>query len=109
MAKLAPWRPWSPITVVVSPAIGPGVVNKADVVALRAVHAGTATPEQQTRAIEAIIGRLSCADEMSFRADDHGGTRETDFAEGKRFVGLQLRKLLNVPIDVLTGERASQS
>lgn len=65
---------------------------------------GEATAEQQKRAIEAIIGRIACADELSFRADDHGGTRETDFSEGKRYVGLQLRKLLSTPLEILTGE-----
>jgi hypothetical protein len=65
---------------------------------------GEATAEQQKRVIEAIIGRIACADELSFRADDHGGTRETDFSEGKRYVGLQLRKLLSTPLEILTGE-----
>lgn len=107
MAKLQSWRPWRPIEVVTSPAVGPGVVNMADVVALKALHAGEATAEQQKRAVEAMILRVACADEMSFRADDHGGSRESDFSEGKRFVGLQLRKLILTPLDVLTGERRS--
>lgn len=104
MAKLAPWRPWRPVEVNVSPVVGPGLLNKADVLAIKMLAQGEATAEQQKRALEAIIGRVACADELSFRADDHGGTRETDFSEGKRYVGLQLRKLLNTPLDILTGE-----
>ena len=104
MAKLQPWRPWRPVDVNVSPVVGPGHLNKADVLALKMCAQGEATPEQQKRAIEAIIGRVACADEQSFRADDHGGTRETDFSEGKRYVGLQLRKLISTPLDILTGE-----
>ncbi len=104
MAKLQPWRPWRPVDVNVSPVVGPGLLNKADVLALKMCALGEATPEQQKRAIEAIIGRVACADELSFRADDHGGTRETDFSEGKRYVGLQLRKLISTPLDILTGE-----
>ena len=104
MAKLQPWRPWRPVDVNVSPVVGPGLLNKADVLALTMCAQGEAPPEQQKRAIEAIIGRVACADELSFRADDHGGTRETDFSEGKRYVGLQLRKLISTPLDILTGE-----
>lgn len=108
-SKLAPWRPWRPIEVHVSTVVGPGLLNKADVLAIRMVAQGEATAEQQRRAVEAIIGRIACADELSFRADDHGGTRETDFSEGKRFVGLQLRKLISTPLDILTGEDKRRS
>jgi hypothetical protein len=110
VAKLAPWRPWRPVEVNNTTVVGPGLLNRADVAAIKMVWAGEATPEQQKRAIEAIIGRIACADELSFRADDHGGTRETDFSEGKRFVGLQLRKLITTSLDILTGddERRSQ-
>ena len=102
--KLAAWRPWKPVVVNVSPVIGPGLINKADAIAIRAVASGDATPDQQRRAIEAITSRVSCCDDLSFRADDHGGPRETDFAEGKRYVGLQIRKLVSTPLYVLTGE-----
>lgn len=103
--KLEPYRPWRPVEVNVTTVVGPGLLNKADAIALRAVAAGEADPAQQKRAIEAIVTRIACADDMSFRADDHGGTRESDFAEGKRYVGLQVRKLLNTPLHILTGEK----
>lgn len=104
MSKLAPWRPWRPVEVNSSTVVGPGMLNKADVIAIKMVAAGEATPDQQKRAIEAIVGRVACTDEQSWRADDHGGTRETDFSEGKRFVGLQLRKLIKTSLEILTGE-----
>lgn len=107
-SKLAPWRPWRPLAVTNDATPEPGALNRADVYAIKQVAAGEATPEQQKRAIEVIIGRIACTDDMSFRGDDHGGARETDFSEGKRFVGLQLRKLITVPLDILTGERRSQ-
>jgi hypothetical protein len=109
VAKLQPWRPWRSVEVNVSPVVGPGLLNKADALAIKMVAQGEATPDQQKRALEAIIGRVACADELSFRADDHGGTRETDFSEGKRFVGLQLRKIVNVPLEILTGEDTPRS
>jgi hypothetical protein len=108
VAELKAWRPWRPIVVNEGTAVSPGYLNKADALAIKMTAAGEATPEQQKRAIEAIISRVACADELSFRADDHGGTRESDFSEGKRFVGLQLRKLITTPLDILTGERRSQ-
>lgn len=107
--KLAPYRPWRPVEVNVSPVVGPGLLNKADVLAIKMVAQGEASPEQQKRAIEAIIGRVACVDEQSWRADDHGGQRETDFSEGKRFVGLQLRKLISTPLEILTGEDKRRS
>jgi hypothetical protein len=107
--KLAPWRPWRPVEVNVSPVVGPGLLNKADALAIKMVAIGEATPDQQKRAIDAIVGRIACAYELSFRADDHGGTRETDFGEGKRFVGLQLLKLINTQLDILTGEDTRRS
>lgn len=109
MAKLAAWRPWRPIEVNVSPVVGPGLLNKADALAIKMMAQGEASPEQQKRALEAIVGRIACADEQSWRADDHGGQRETDFSEGKRFVGLQLRKIVNTPLEILTGEDKRRS
>lgn len=104
MAKLAPWRPWRPVEVNNTTVVGPGLLNRADVAAIKACALGEANADQQRRAIEAIIGRVACADELSFRADDHGGTRESDFSEGKRYVGLQLRKLIATSLDILTGD-----
>lgn len=109
MAKLAAWRPWRPIEVNVSPVVGPGLLNKADALAIKMMAQGEASPEQQKRALEAIVGRIACADEQSWRADDHGGQRETDFSEGKRFVGLQVRKIVNTPLEILTGEDKRRS
>ncbi len=109
MAKLQPWRPWRPVEVNVSPVVGPGLLNKADALAIKMLALGEASPEQQKRALEAIIGRIACADEQSWRADDHGGQRETDFSEGKRFVGLQVRKIVNTSLDILTGEDKARS
>lgn len=110
MAKrpLDPWRSWRPVQVIVGSNPEPGTINKADALAIKALASGEANPDQQKRALEAIIARICCVNELSFRADDHGGSRETDFAEGKRFVGLQLRKLIITPLQMLTGEKTSE-
>jgi hypothetical protein len=109
LTQLTGWRAWKPVSVVVSPGVEPGVVNKADVIALKALEAGEATPDQQKRALRVITLQIACADELSFCPEHKGGDRETAFAEGKRFVGFQLRKLIQTPLHILTGEKTSGS
>lgn len=62
--------------------------------AIRAFHSGSANEGQQK-----LVWRwfqYACgSDDISFRPDDKGGQRATDFAEGKRFMGQQLRKFLH--------------
>ena len=102
--KLAPWRPWKPVEVNESPVVGPGFLNKADAIAIKAMAEGEATADQQKRALEAIIYRIACCDDLSYRADDHGGERDGAFAEGKRYVGLQMKKLIHTRLDILLGQ-----
>lgn len=67
----------------------------ADVSAIQALVAGTATKEQQRRALDWVINQAAGTYDLSFRPGDEG-RRDTDFAEGRRFVGLQLVKLLKL-------------
>lgn len=64
--------------------------------AIRALSAGTAHPHQQQLAWE-WFQYITTAGEMyadlSFRPGPDG-QRATDFAEGKRWVGMQVRKML---------------
>jgi len=63
--------------------------------ALRALATGTANSGQQATAwawIQYVCGVGEYAD-MSFRPGGHDGERVTAFAEGKRFVGLQILKM----------------
>lgn len=75
----APWKPteWEP----------------ADVAAIQALVRGDASPEQQRRAIDYIIKDIAGTYDMSYRPESD---RDTAFAEGKRFVGLQLVKAVNL-------------
>ena len=59
----------------------------ADIGAIKAMVAGTANEHQQQRVVE-WLRRASGLGEMSFRPGP-SGDRETAFAEGKRFVGMQ--------------------
>jgi hypothetical protein len=102
--KLAPWRPWKPVEVNETPVVGPGYLNKADAIAIKAMAQGEATPDQQKRALDAVMYRIACMDDLSFRADDHGGERDGAFAEGKRYVALQMKKIIHTRLDILLGQ-----
>jgi hypothetical protein len=84
--KSQPDRPWQM----------PRVAD-ADIFALQAVAAGEANAAQQQRAFDCVVRILCETDRMTFwpgipgTAED--GRRATDFAEGKRWVGLQLRRI----------------
>jgi len=70
----------------------------ADASAMQALHNGDATPEQQKRALRWIIEAAADKNGQSYRPGGLEGERESCFAEGRRFVGLQLEKLIFVDI-----------
>lgn len=67
----------------------------ADISAIKGVAAGTATAEQQQRAMKYIIENLCATYDMSYRPDS---ARDSDFAEGRRFVGCQIVKAIKLDI-----------
>ena len=75
----APWKPtpWEP----------------ADVAAIQALVRGDATADQQQRAIDYIINGIAGTYDLSYRPDSD---RDTAFAEGKRWVGLQIVTKLKI-------------
>ena len=76
----APWKPAS--------------FEDADAAALQAVAHGMASPDQQKRAITWLIEKGAATYDMTYRPGALEGERDTSFAEGRRFVGLQVVKLL---------------
>jgi phage tail sheath protein FI len=80
--KTQPDRPWQ------MPRI-----EDADIFALQAVANGIANAAQQQRAYAYIVCTLCETDRMTFWPGGEDGKRATDFAEGKRWVGLQLRRI----------------
>lgn len=100
------FRPWLPVAVRADNErpLTSLEIRKADCVALQAVASGTASEEQQKRAIATVMHISGVAD-MAWLPEEHGGERDTAFAAGKQFVGHQIRKLVSHPLDVLTGER----
>lgn len=94
--RKAPDRPWKPAVITDDEVLRkhPGVLHKSEVMALHACWHGTANADQQRRAILAIH-KIACTGDMSYRPDSHGGDRDSVFAEGKRYVGLQMQKLID--------------
>jgi hypothetical protein len=80
--KSQPERPWQ------MPRI-----TDADIFALQAVANGEANAAQQQRAYDYVVRTLCETDRMTFWPGADDGRRATDFAEGKRWVGLQLRRI----------------
>jgi hypothetical protein len=81
-AKSQPDRPWQM----------PRIVD-IDIFALQAVAKGIASDAQQVRAFDYIVRVLCETDRMTFWPGGEDGKRATDFAEGKRWVGIQLRRI----------------
>lgn len=71
----------------------PAAYELADVNAVQAVIAGTASPEQQRRAMRWVIEQAAATYDMAFRPGAEDGRRDTDFALGRAFVGQQIVKL----------------
>lgn len=70
----------------------PAKWDLADLCAVQACYGGTATPEQQQRAINWIIANAAATDDVEFRSEPH----DHAFASGRRFVGLQIRKMIQL-------------
>ena len=78
---------------------------KADVAALQALRRCEATKDQQRRVMEFILDKICDRNGMSFRPGGLEGARETDFAEGRRFVGNQIVKLTKIPLSKIKEEK----
>jgi hypothetical protein len=68
----------------------------ADVVAIKAVNRGDASPEQQQRALNWIMKNACHIGGISFVENN---PHLTSFNEGKRFIGLQLMLMITEPIE----------
>lgn len=71
----------------------PAQWEPADVRAIQSLASGEATPEMQKRALDFMINKICQTYDLSYRPESD---RETVFAEGRRFTGLQLVKLLSI-------------
>jgi hypothetical protein len=76
------FKPWKPCPV-----------TREIAHALRALTAGTATEYQQKTALQWLVEVAAMTYDMTYMPDS---ARDSDFAQGRRFVGLQIVKLLNL-------------
>lgn len=68
--------------------------TKEDSLAFKALSEGVANAGQQKRALDYVVRHLAATYDLSYRPND----RDTAFAEGRRFVGLQIVKLVNLKL-----------
>lgn len=79
-------KPWEPVEL-----------EPAELAALKALAKGRADAGQQVMCLNIIIEKLSGTYQPSFRPDEWGGARATDYAEGARSVGLRIRHFITSP------------
>lgn len=84
----APWKP---------PKFEP-----AEAAALQALARGTATMEQQKKALHWIVHEAAATYDFAYRPGAGEGDRDTCIALGRQFVGQQIVKLLNIKIGLIT-------
>jgi hypothetical protein len=72
--------------------------DEAVVMAIRSFASGTANEGQQRTAYEWIVGIAAGVNEMTFHPGGPEGDRASAFAEGRRFVGNQIRKMLSAEV-----------
>lgn len=77
----------------------PADYGPADAASFQALQRGDATPEQQKRALDWLIVQAAGTYDVSFHPESE---RLSAFAEGRRFVGLQIVKLLKLNPSKLT-------
>ena len=79
----------------------PAEWDTADAAAIQAIARGDAEPDQQLRVLHWILINACQVDEPSYCPGGEEARRDTDHHEGRRWVGLQIRKLMNVALSRL--------
>lgn len=82
------------------PANLPAVWDIPEAAAIQALAHGTATPDQQRRALEWIVNHACGTYDSEYRSND----REHAYASGRRFVGLQIVKMTKLNLGKLKKE-----
>ena len=79
----------------------PATYTDADVSAIQALQRGEATPEQQKRALDWVVNQAANTYDLEYRTE----SRDHAFCSGRRFVGLQVIKLLKLNLAALNRRR----
>lgn len=81
----------------------PADYEVADIRAIQALTAGTATADQQKRALDWIVTKAAATYDNGFVADDPHG-RVAAFVDGRQFVGQQIVKLMKLKPEIFEGD-----
>lgn len=73
-------------------------ISEPELLAIKQVSEGLAGPMQQKIALATIVKKIAGIYDMSFRPGGLEGARETDFAEGRRFVGTRIMEAVERPM-----------
>lgn len=73
----------------------PAKYTDKEIIAIQALQAGNANEGQQIAALNWIINNVCQYYDLSFYPGE-GGRRDSDFAEGKRYVGAQIVKMMKL-------------
>ena len=79
----------------------------SQVLAIKAWEAGEATPDQQRASYECVLNDIAVIFASCFYPDVDGGLRRTDFALGKRYVGISIKAIVDSPVDHLVDPEGS--
>ena len=74
----------------------PAPFEEADVYAVQALFTGTANDGQQKRAVKWILEEACKVKDLPWVAGGLEGQRATDFANGRKFAGHQILKMLEL-------------
>lgn len=80
----------------------PAEYEVADLGAIQALARGEALPHQQTRALAWIVNEICRTYDLSYRPES---PHDTAFAEGKRYVGLQLVKAMKLNLKLFADSK----
>lgn len=80
--------------------MAPADYDVPDVAALQALQRGDATADQQRRALVWLVEKAALTYDLEYRTDP----RDHAFCSGRRFVGLQIVKMLKLNLTTLTGK-----
>lgn len=76
----------------------------ADANALQQLAAGQADEDQQKRALKWIVNRAGLLAQSTYVPDEHGGARDSAFADGRQFVAVQTMRLVTTNLEDLKKE-----
>jgi hypothetical protein len=79
----------------------PSPCDAQDVYALKALAAGSASEGQQKRVLNWILNQCCGVPDNTYYPESE---RDSVFASGKRFVGLEIVALINMPTNKLEGK-----